>query len=389
MGFGFTWRAPERLISVEDYRQAARRKLPGMVWAYVDGGADDLVTRDANRSAFDRWRFLPRVLAGQDHHDLSTTIAGLPVSMPVLLAPTGFSGLAHWEGDLCAVRAAERCGIRHVLSTASSWSLEDVAVASPGEHIFQLYPGSAGLAGDLMHRAWQAGYRVLMVTVDVPVKGNREGERRSGMGVPPVLTPRRLVDIGRHPLWAYDVLRHRRIGGANLIEGTSVTQAVRSVAVQERDLMQSRLDWEDMAWMRDRWQGKLYVKGVLRVGDALRAADLGLDGVVVSNHGGRQLDGALATLDALPAIAAAVGERVEVLLDGGVRRGTDVIKALALGARGVMIGRPYVYGLAVAAEAGVVHVLDILREELERAMTLLGVGRVDEIDRSDLVAAPT
>lgn len=386
-GFDCAWRAPERLISIEDYRRAARRKIPAMVWAYVDGGADDLITRDANRSAFARWNLLPRVLAGHDRHELSTTIAGIEVSMPVLLAPTGFSGLVRGEGDLCAMRAAERRGTCHVLSTASSWSIEEVASASRRDHIFQLYPGSGGLAGDLMRRAWNGGYRVLMVTVDVPVKGNREGERRHGMAVPPVLTPRRLVDIARHPRWMYDIARHRRIGGANLIGGASVTQAVHSAAIQERDLMQSRLDWTDIAWMRDQWRGKLYIKGLLAAEDARAAVDLGLDGVIVSNHGGRQLDGTLATLDALPAVVEAVGDRGEVLLDGGVRRGTDVIKALALGARGVMVGRPYVYGLAVAGEAGVGHVLDILYDEMERAMTLLGVRSVADIDRSYLTEA--
>ena len=381
-GFDCTWRAPERLISVEDYRRAARRKLPAMVWTYVDGGADDLVTRDANRSAFARWNLVPRVLAGHDSHDLSTTIAGLPVALPVLLAPTGFTGLSHWQGDIHAVKAAERTGTRYVLSTASSWTIEEVAMASEQDHCFQLYPGSGGLAGTLMRRAWDAGFRVLMVTVDVPVKGNREGERRHGMGVPPVLTPRRLVNIGRHPRWAYDVLRHRRIGGRNLIDGTSVTEAVDSILLQERHLMQSRLQWADMEWMRDQWKGKLYIKGVLRPSDAVRAVGIGLDGVVVSNHGGRQLDGAPSTLDALPAVAEAVGGRAEVLLDGGIRRGTDVIKALALGAAGVMIGRPYVYGLAVGRQAGVVHVLDILREEMDRAMTLMGLRSVSDIDRS-------
>jgi L-lactate dehydrogenase (cytochrome)/(S)-mandelate dehydrogenase len=383
-GFDCQLRAPERRISVEDYRRAAGRRLPRMVWTFVDGGADDLRTIAGNRDAFDRWWLSPNVLTGHDHHELSTEVAGLPVSMPVLLAPTGFTGLSRWKGDIEATHAAQRAGTRYALSTASSWSLEEIADAADREHIFQLYPGSGGVAVSLMRRAWSAGYRTLFVTVDVPVRGNREGERKEGMGIPPVLTPRRLLNLARHPRWTYDVLRHQRIGGRNLVEGGTVTDALASIEIQERQLMQSRLDWDDLAWMRDNWSGKIYLKGVLRAEDAARAVGLGLDGLVVSNHGGRQLDFSLPTLEALPAIVDEVGDRAEVLLDGGIRRGTDVIKALALGARAVLIGRPYVYGLAVAGEEGVVQILDIFRQEIERALTLLGVHSVHDLNRSHL-----
>lgn len=389
-GFDVRLRAPERLITVDDYRAAARRRLPRMVWSYVDGGADDMVTVRANRSAFDNWWLMPSVLTGHDRHELGTTVCGLPMSMPVMLAPTGFSGLSRWSGDIDATRAADRCGSRYVLSTAASWSVEEVAAASDREHLFQLYPGaSGGLAAELMRRAWAAGFRALFVTVDVQVRGNREGERRHGMGNPPVLTPRRLLNIARHPRWTYDALRHRRIAGRNLVQGGTVSDAVASVNIQERHLIQSRLDWDDVAWMREQWKGRLYVKGVLRPDDAVRAIDLGLDGVVVSNHGGRQLDFCPPTIEVLPAIADEVGDRAEVLLDGGIRRGTDVVKALALGADAVLIGRPYVYGLAVSGEQGVVHVLQILHEEIERALTLLGVHGVHELNRSHVARVGT
>lgn len=386
-GFDSRLRAPERLISVDDYRAAARRRLPRMVWSYVDGGADDMVTVRANRSAFEKWWLMPAVLTGHDRHELGTTVCGLPLSMPVMLAPTGFSGLSRWSGDIDATRAADRCGSRFVLSTAASWSVEEVAAASGREHAFQLYPGSGGLAAELMRRAWAAGYRTLFITVDVPVRGNREGERKDGMGNPPVLTPRRLLNIARHPRWAYDVIRHRRIAGRNLVAGGTVTDAVASVEIQERHLMQSSLDWDDLSWMREQWKGRLYLKGVLRTDDAVRAIVLGLDGVVVSNHGGRQLDSCPPTLEALPEIADEIGHRAEVLFDGGIRRGTDVVKALALGADAVLIGRPYVYGLAVSGEEGVVNVLEILREEIERALTLLGVRSVHDLDRSHVSRA--
>ena len=248
--------------------------------------------------------------------------------------------------------------------------------------MFQLYPGTGGVAADLMRRAWAAGYRTLFVTVDVPVKGNREGERKQGMGIPPALTPRRALNFARHPRWTYDMLRHQRVAGANVGSGGGVRDAVASIEIAEREMMQSRLNWDDLAWMREQWKGRIYLKGVLRADDAARAVDLGCDGVVVSNHGGRQLDHVTPTLEALPEIVDEVGGRAEVILDGGVRRGTDVVTALALGAKAVLVGRPYVYGLAVAGEQGVAAVLDILRDEIERALTLLGVHDVADLNRS-------
>ena len=205
------------------------------------------------------------------------------------------------------------------------------------------------------------------------------------MGIPPVLTPRRLLNVARHPKWALDVLLHQRIGGRSLATGGGVTGAIESIEIQSRELMQSTLDWDDLAWMREKWKGPLYIKGVLTPEDATRAVDLGVDGVVVSNHGGRQLDFTPATLDVLPDIAEAVGDRAEVLMDGGVRRGSDVVKALALGADAVLIGRPYLYGLAVNGEEGVAHVLDILKDEIDRTLALMGVGSVAELDRSWVV----
>jgi L-lactate dehydrogenase (cytochrome)/(S)-mandelate dehydrogenase len=221
----------------------------------------------------------------------------------------------------------------------------------------------------------------MMVTVDYPVRGNREGERRTGMGPPPVLTPGSVLSLCRHPAWTCRTLAHRRISARNLVEGGGVAAAVESVEIQERHLSQATLDWDDLGWLRDRWPGRLYAKGVLTGEDASRAGALGLDGIVVSNHGGRQLDFAPATLDVLPEIAAAVRDRgTEVLLDGGVRRGSDVVKALALGARAVLVGRPYVYGLAVGGEAGVAGVLDVLRDEVERTLVLLGAPGVRALD---------
>lgn len=388
-GFSVQGSSSERYVTVEDYRNAARRRVPKMVWSYIDEGADELATLNGNREAFARWHLRSTVLTGVGIPDLRTTVAGVPLSMPVILAPTGFLGLANWKADINAARAAEKRGTRFVVSTATTWSLEEIQEASPVDHFFQLYPREGQVATNLMRRAWQAGYRVLMVTVDVPTIGNREAERRNGMGIPPVITPRNLVDIVQYPRWVYDVLRHQRIGGRNLVDKGGVAAAVESAGIQSREMVQSTLNWDDLGWMREQWKGKLFVKGILDPLDAERAVRLGADGVVVSNHGGRQLDYALPSLDALPAIVAAVAGRAEVLLDGGVRRGSDVIKALALGAKAVMIGRPYVYGATAAGQPGVEAVLEIFRSEIERNLTLMGCPNVDDLGLDWVIPTPS
>ncbi|HEY2750260.1 alpha-hydroxy acid oxidase [Phenylobacterium sp.] len=386
-GIGYRWRGGPPL-SIEDYRRAARRALPDMAWAYVDGAADDQVTRRDNELAFRRWRLRQRGLAGVRAPDLSVEVAGERLALPIVLAPTGIIGMAHWQGDLAAARAAEKAGTRHILSTGSSYSLEEVRDATSENHWFQLYPfGDRVKVGELLDRAAGAGFTALFVTVDVPVRGNREAERRAGMTVPPTLTPGRLLDVAVHPAWWFNLLRHKRISAVHYAEGArTLSGAVEAVRKQER-YMQTDLDWNDLAWMRERWKGRLYVKGLMDPEDAARAVDvIGANGVVVSNHGGRQLDRAPATLEVLPGIVERVGNRGEVLLDGGVRRGVDVVTALALGARAVLIGRPYAYGLAAGGEAGVTDVLRILREEMTRALILMGCPSAAELDGSWLLA---
>ena len=388
--FQYRLRADRRPISVEGYRLAARRAVPRMIREYLEGGADDQVTLGENTRAFGRWRLRQRVLTGHAQVNLSTTLAGTAVALPVALAPTGLTGLSHWSGDPACARAAEAAGTRLVLSTASSYTLEEVAQAAHQPHWFQLYPfGDKDFVSGMLKRARSAGYTALFVTVDVPVRGNREGERTSGMTVPPTLTPASVFDAALHPRWWWNLLRHRRLAAANYVSSglRGASAAVQSVQAQAR-FMQTDLHWDDLAWIREHWQGPIYVKGLLDPDDAAHAVDqIGMDGIVVSNHGGRQLDSVQATVDALPAIAQRVGDRCEVLLDGGVRRGTDVIKAMCLGAKGVFIGRPYVYGLATAGEAGVRDVLDILRAEMERAMVLMGCPSVDALDVSWLLRA--
>jgi L-lactate dehydrogenase (cytochrome)/(S)-mandelate dehydrogenase len=385
-GFDLKLKAPQRYVTVEDYRQAARLRLPDLVWAYLDGGADDLVTLQGNRSGFSDWSLKSRVLTANGKPDLSTTVAGQKISMPLMLAPTGYTGLVNWRSDISAVQAAEAAGTKYAVSTASSWSIEEIAAAASQEHIFQLYPKEGDIAARMMHRAWQAGYRTLFLTVDVPAVGNREGERRKGMGMPPTLTPSRMLNIACYPRWALDVLRHKRISGRNFINGGSLAQAVANLEVQNRHLVQSKLGWDDFAWVREQWKGRVYIKGILDPQDAERAVALGADGVIVSNHGGRQLDFSLPSISALPDIVSAVGGRAEILLDGGVRRGTDVIKAVALGASAVLVGRPYLYGLAAEGRAGIDRVLEIFRTEIERSMILMGVGSVAELDPNWLIS---
>ena len=385
-------------ITIEDYRKRARRSVPDMVWAFIDYGAEDLVTLRANRAAFNRYALRTRVLAGNEDVDLGTQVAGESLSLPVLMCPAGLAGLAHWTGERGAAQAAERAGTLLVLSTASSYSYEEVAAGTEKDHFFQLYPyhdpveptGSLqnGLTQSLIQRAKQSGYKAMFVTVDTPVPGNRESERKRGMGKPPVMTPMRAIDGALKPKWAYGFVRHRRVSLRNLVDAVGTKAAMDGINKQEK-LMRPEMSWDDFAWIRDQWQGPVYIKGILDADDAERAVDMGANGVVVSNHGGRQLDGALATLDALPAIAKRVGGRAEVLLDGGVRRGTDVIKALCLGATAVCVGRPYFYGLAVNGPAGAEHVINIFRQEMTRAMTLMGVKTVKDLGPEWLLPAGT
>ncbi|TVY00847.1 alpha-hydroxy-acid oxidizing protein [Mycolicibacterium porcinum] len=383
--FQYRLRTPAPLVSVEDYRHAARRALPSMVWAYLDGGAEDERTLRANRASFTNWHLRQRVLSGHACADLAVTIDRQRLDLPVLLAPTGLTGLAHWSGELAAAQAAEQAGTRLTLSTASSYSIEEVAAGTSNDHWFQLYPwGDGPFSDSMLSRARDAGYRTLVVTVDVPVQGNRTGERRTGMGHPPILTPRRMADAAIRPAWWYGLLRHQRMTMRSLTHITGARGAVESVSIQNRRIRPD-LSWRDVASLRERWNGPFIVKGVLEPDDAVHAVDdVGATGVVVSNHGGRQLNGAIASVDALPDIADAVGGRATVLLDSGVRTGSDVITALALGADAVMIGRPYVYGLAVAGGAGVGAVLDILAAEMRSTLTLMGVARVADLDRDHL-----
>jgi L-lactate dehydrogenase (cytochrome) len=369
--------------TVQDVRQAARRRLPRLAFDFIDGGADAELSLRRNAEAFELRTLRPRQLVGVATRDLSTTVLGMPVRMPVLIAPTGMSRVAGRGGDIAGARAAGRAGTVFSLSTMSSDSIEEVAGAATGPLWFQLYLWrQREVAERLVDRAQAAGYRALVVTVDTPLVGNRVRDVHNGFKMPPRIEPRTALDILRHPRWLAQAPSAITFGNVADLHTGSATGPMAHAQLINDLLSNPGATWDDLDWLRGRWSGPLVIKGILTAEDAERAVQAGVDGIVVSNHGGRQLDGTAATLDALVEVAEAVGDRVEVLLDGGVRRGTDVVKALALGARACLIGRPWLFGLATGGEQGVSTVLEILRTELDRALALLGRPSIAELDAS-------
>jgi 4-hydroxymandelate oxidase len=352
----------DKLLTLGDYRRAARDVLSPMAWRYYAAGADAQETLRDNRRAFGRWQLWPRVLVDVSERVLQTTILGAPSSMPVMVAPTAYQRLAHPDGESATVRGAAAAGVIPCVATLATTSLEDAAAAAPAApKWFQLYVHrDAGLTREVVGRAAAAGYRALVVTVDTPVLGRRIGDERHGFALPPGMT---MPNLAVSQLPAGD--------GSSLAKYFAERHS-------------PAFSWRDLAALRASTTLPLVLKGILRADDAARAVDHGCAAVIVSNHGGRQLDGVPATIDALPGVADAVAGRCEVLVDGGVRWGTDVLKALALGARAVLLGRPILWGLAVGGEAGVRAVLELVRDELSRAMALAGCRSVEEIDR-DLV----
>ena len=373
-----------RAHTVEDLRRLARRRLPRAIFDFVEGGAGDELTVARNRAAFERLLFEPRVLVDVSKREQATVVLGERVATPALVSPTGMAGLCWPKGEVAAAQGAHAAGTIYTLSTHSSCTIEEVAAGAPGPLWFQLYVWqNRDLTRSFVDRARAAGYRALVLTVDVPVISRRERDLRNGFTVPPRITMENALDTLRRVGWMRRVLLGPKLTLANLVgmPGAPRTDIVTMAGVANRQVDPS-LTWADLAWFRSLWSGPLLLKGVLTVADARKAVEHGVDGLVVSNHGGRQLDGTRASVEALPDIVDAVGSRVEVLLDGGVRRGADVVRALALGARAVMVGRPYLYGLASGGPAGVRRVLEILHGEVDHALALTGVPRVSDLDRT-------
>jgi L-lactate dehydrogenase (cytochrome) len=377
--------ASPRVVDIEDLRTVARRRVPRAVFDYLDGGAEGEITLRENSRVFTDVTFRPRHAVAFRDVDLRTRVLGLDLAVPFLLAPVGYSRLMHPGGEVAAARAAGRAGTAYILSTVSGHKLEDVKAASSGPVLYQLYlMGGRGAAEAAIDRARAAGFAALVVTIDTPVAGMRERDHRNGMRE--LISGRALEkipflpDVLAHPGWLIGFLRD---GGLRplpnvVLPGRGPMPLVDVGAA----LAESAVTWADFRWMREHWPGPIVVKGVLTADDARRAVDEGAAAISVSNHGGRQLDGVPASLRALPEVVAAVGGRAEVWMDGGVRRGADIVKALCLGARAVLCGRAYAYGLAAAGEAGVARALEILRADLERTLRLLGCPSVAALDRS-------
>ena len=383
MGFN-----PQDAFSIADLREIAKRKLPKGLFEFVDRGTEDELALKRNRAGFEKICLRPRVLIDVSGRALKTKMAGQDVSMPFAVAPTGAAGLLCFDGEIAIARAAAKLGIPFTLSTASITSMERVAAEAGGKLWFQLYMWpDRQMSYQLVDRVKAAGYDALIVTVDTAVTPNREYNRRNGFSLPMQITRRNMIDVARHPEWFLNVfLRYLMRSGIPTLENypaeyrRKLTEKApgQQVGLPKND----SLKWDDLREIRKRWNGTLMVKGILHPADAQIALDCGVDAIVVSNHGGRNLDASIAPIDALPNIVDQVNGKVDVLLDSGIRRGSDIFKALALGAKGVFAGRAPLWGVTAGGEAGALHALDILRDELDRVMGFAGCITLNDLNRS-------
>jgi len=389
------WNLAERTLSraanVDDLRRIAKRRLPGGIFDYYDGAALDEVTLQRNCASFNDIEYRPRVLRDVSTIDLTTSLFGHNMAMPVMLSPTGFGRIAHSQGELAVARAARDAGLDYSLSTLATRSIEEIASVDGLNKWFQVYTWrDRAMVKEMVLRARDAGYVGLQLTVDTPVFGRRERDVRRGFTLPPKIGPSTIIDGMLHPAWTLDFLRNDPITFAVVAERKDLNG---ETAVTLSDYINSQFDpalsWDDVAWLRDIWDDALVLKGVQSVEDALLAVDAGVDGIMVSNHGGRQLDGSPPIIELIEPISRAVDGRITVICDGGIRRGGDVFKALALGADAVSVGRAYLYGLGAAGERGVSMALNMIRNELSMTMALVGVTRIADIRRDMVEWRPT
>ncbi len=370
-----------RVASVADLREIARRRLPAGVFDYIDGGAEDELTMRRNVAAFRRAEFVPRVLRDVSELDTSTVLLGRRLPLPLVIAPTGFTRIASPGGELDVSRAAARAGLPYTLSTMATRSIEEVAAVSDGPKWLQVYVWrDRGLVKEMLSRAAEAGYEAIVITVDTAVLGRRERDVRHGFAMPPQLGPGTLLDGLLHPGWTWAFARSEPITFAN-VTGSSAPADGAPVRLADYINRQfdPRLSWQDLDWFRAEWPRAIVLKGIQSVADARLAADAGVEAIALSNHGGRQLDGAPPILELVQPVADAVGDRLEIICDGGVRRGSDIVKAVALGARACMTGRAFLYGLAAGGERGVDKVLTMLAADVRRTMALSGQQRVADL----------
>lgn len=367
-------------VNVEDFRAIAQKRLPRMVFDYLEGGAEDELGLRHNRQAFENVRFEPHRLVDVSTRDISTTLLGKFQSAPLVIAPTGLNGLFWPKGDLVLARAAAKFGIPFALSTASTASIEEVAKATDGELWFQLYVVHRRLAELLVRRALDSGYTTLILTIDVGVNGKRERDLRNGFGMPMKYGIRTLMDGVLHPRWSWDLLRHGVPQLANFASNHAQDTELQAALMSRQ--MDASFSFADLAWLRSLWPHRLLIKGLSRPADAARCIELGADGVILSNHGGRQLDSAVSPLETLRETASRVA--APVLLDSGIRRGSDVVKSLALGARAVLLGRATLYGLAARGLEGVEAVLEIMKDEIDRTLAQIGCPSVSSLSTAYL-----
>ena len=369
--------------NIMDFRRIARRRLPAPVFHYMDGGADDEWTLGRNTDAFNDYELLPTQLADVSNINLNSTLFGEPVEWPVMIAPTGASKLFHRAGEPAVARAAEKFGMIYSLSTLGTTTIEDTAAASAGPKLFQLYVfKDRGLTEDFLARCKQQNYKALCLTVDTPLAGNRERDIVYGMSAPPKFKWRSAFSYACHPGWLYRALIRKDLDLVNITSSKAAAKIDSGVVEYINSQFDRSLTWKDVEWLAAQWDGPLVIKGVQTVEDCRRAANSGATAVMLSNHGGRQLESAPAPVDCIASVADALHDRLEIICDGGIRRGTHVVKALALGANACSIGRGYLFPLAAGGQAGVERALQLLRGEVERTMALLGCDAVNKLDKS-------
>jgi L-lactate dehydrogenase (cytochrome) len=375
-----------QILEIRDLKALAKRRVPKMFFDYADSGAWTEGTYRANEEDFHKIKLRQRVLVDMTNRSLESTMIGQKVSMPLALSPTGLTGMQHADGEMLAAKAAEDCGVPFTLSTMSICSIEDVASATTKPFWFQLYVmRDRDFVRNLIDRAKAAKCSALVLTLDLQILGQRHKDLRNGLSAPPKFTPKHIWQMATRPLWCMQMLQTKRRSFGNIVGHAKNVSDLSSLSVWTAEQFDPRLSWDDVAWIKELWGGPLILKGILDVEDAKMAARTGADAIIVSNHGGRQLDGAPSSISMLPKIVDAVGDMIEVHLDGGIRSGQDVLKAIALGAKGTYIGRPFLYGLGAGGKAGVTLALDIIRKELDITMALCGKRDIRDISR-DVIA---
>jgi L-lactate dehydrogenase (cytochrome) len=376
-------------LTIDDLKRQARRRVPKMFFDYADSGAWSESTYKANESDFAKIKLRQRVLVDMTNRSLASTMIGEPVTMPVAIAPTGMTGMQHADGEILAAEAAEAFGVPFTLSTMSICSIEDVALHTRKPFWFQLYVmKDRDFVNNLIDRAKAAKCSALVLTLDLQILGQRHKDIRNGLSAPPKFTPKHIWQMATRPQWCMEMLNTQRRSFGNIVGHAKNVSDLSSLSTWTAEQFDPKLSWKDVAWIKERWGGKLILKGILDEDDARAAVDSGADAIIVSNHGGRQLDGAPSSISMLPRIVAAVGDRVEVHIDGGIRSGQDVLKAVALGAKGTYIGRPFLYGLGAGGREGVTRALDIISKEMDVTMALCGRRLLSEVDESILLDNP-